>query len=122
VGSLALLNNTVIFLGQNPQGGTQVMMLNGYVPQRISTSDIEHIIAGLSTYTDARALTYIVDGHPMYQLTFPTAGRTLLFDALTNLWCEAQTGLGLQAAHYALLGIAFNGSNYVSDATSGNIY
>jgi hypothetical protein len=122
VWSRAQVNNTVIFLGQNPQGSVQVMMLNGYVPTRISTTDIENIINSFSTFSDGVALTYIVDGHPMYQLTFPTGGRSFLYDTSTNLWSEVQTGLALLAPHFARLGIVFNSENYVCDANTGAIY
>lgn len=120
--SRAYLNNTEVFLGQNSQGSVQVMMLSGYVPVRVSTTDIENIINSFSTFSDAVALTYMLDGHPMYQLTFPTGGRSFLFDALTNLWSEVQTGLALLARHYGNLGIVFNSINYISDYQSGNIY
>ena len=120
--SRAFLNNTMIFLGQNPQGGVQVMMLNGYVPTRVSTSDIENLFSSFSTVADAIALTYLVDGHPMYQLSFPTAGRSFLYDSLTSIWSEVQTGVTVMARHYGNLGIAFNAQNYMADYSSGNIY
>ena len=120
--SRAKLNNSEIFLGQNPQGTVQVLMLNGYTPVRVSTADIENIINSFSTFTDAVALTYTIDGHSMYQLTFPTGNRSLLYDATTGKWGETQTGLGLIARHYGELGIVFNTINYVSDFSSGNIY
>lgn len=120
--SRAELNNSVVFLGQNPQGSVQVLMLNGYVPTRISTSDIEHIINGFSVFSDAVSLTYMIDGHPMYQLTFPTGNRSFLYDSLTNTWQEVQTGLALEGRHYANLGVVFNTLNYVSDYQSGNVY
>ncbi|MDB5975143.1 MAG: hypothetical protein JWR07_1903 [Nevskia sp.] len=120
--SRANLNNTQAFLGKNPQGSVQVLMLDGYKPVRISTSDIENIINGFSTFSDAVALTYMIDGHPMYQLTFPTGGRSFLFDAVTHMWFEVQTGLGLMARHYGNLGIVFGAVNYMADYSSGNIY
>ena len=120
--SRAFLNNTMIFLGQNPQGSLQVMMLNGYTPQRVSTSDIENLFSGFSTYVDATALTYIVDGHPMYQLNFPSANRSFLYDSLVGDWHEVQTGTALVARHIANLGITFNSENYVADSTSGAVY
>jgi hypothetical protein len=122
VQSRALLNNTMIFLGQNPQGGAQVMTLNGYTPQRVSNSDIENLINGFSTISDATSYTYLVDGHPMYQITFPTAERSFLYDSLTNLWGEVQTGLAVTDRHFGNLGIAFNAHNYIADSTTGNIY
>lgn len=120
--SRAYLANTLVFLGQNAQGGIQVLMLNGYTPIRISTSDIENIIRGFTVYQDAIALTYMIDGHMMYQITFPSGGRSFLYDALTGFWSEVQTDVALIARHYANLGISFNALNYVSDKSSGNIY
>lgn len=120
--SVAYLNNTMVFLGQNPQGGVQVLKLNGYVPRRISNSDIENIFSQFPTFSDAIALSYMIDGHPMYQLTFPSAGRSFLYDDTTGFWYEVQTGLATIARHFANLGIVFNSRNYVSDTSSGIIY
>lgn len=120
--SRASLNNTKIFLGQNPQGGVQVLMLNGYTPERVSDSDIENIISGFAIYSDAIGLTYMVDGHPMYQLTFPNANRSFLFDASTRFWFEVQSGLSDFVRNFANLGIVFNAKNYVSDASTGIVY
>lgn len=120
--SRAFLSNTMIFLGVNPQGSVQVMKLSGYVPTRISTSDVENIINNFGTFTDAVALTYMVDGHPMYQLTFPTGNRSFLYDDLTGQWGEVQTGLALTGRHFGQIGTVFNTINYISDASSGVIY
>lgn len=120
--SRAALNNTMIFLGQNPQGGVQVLMLHGYVPTRVSNSDLENIITGFSVYSDAVALTYMIDGHPMYQLTFPSAGRSFLFDASTGFWFETQTGVTDYTRHFGNLGVVYNTKNYISDSTTGTIY
>lgn len=117
--SRAELNNQVIFLGQNPQGGVQVLMINGYTPQRVSNSDIENIISSFANYSDAIALTYMLDGHPMYQLTFPDANRSFLYDANTKMWFETQSGLADNTRHFANLGIVFNAKNYVSDTSTG---
>lgn len=120
------LNNSVIFLGQNPQGTVQVLMINGYVPTRVSTSDVENIINGFITagigVSDAVGFAYMIDGHPMYQLTFPAGNRSFLYDALSLQWQEVQTGLGLTGRHYGNLGIVFNSQNYVSDYQTGLIY
>ena len=120
--SKAFLGNTMIFLAQNPQGGVQVLKLNGYTPARVSDSDVESIIIKMPIWQDAVALTYMVYGHPMYQLTFPTAKRSLLYDDSTGIWYETQTGAASVGRHAGNLGIAFNGKNFISDSTSGSIY
>lgn len=112
----------IMFLGVNPNGTFQVLMASGTTLIRISNSDIDNIINGFSVVADAIALSYIIDGHPMYQITFPTGGRSFLYDAMSGIWQEVQTGTALLATHFGILGIAFNGVNYISDATTGNIY
>lgn len=126
IGSKALFNGSLVFLGQNPEGTVQVMRLSGYKPVPISTNDIESILnkmvqTGVGV-SDAVALTYMVDGHPMYQLTLPAGGRSFLYDDLSKAWQEVQTGIELTQRHYGNLGIAFNSLNYVSDYRNGNVY
>lgn len=119
--SRGVISNTIAFLGQNPQGGVQVLMLNGYTPQRISTSDIEDIITGFAIKSDAVAFVYMVDGHPMYQLTFPSANRSFFYDVGMGIWYEAQSGVGDYVRHFANLGVVFHSENYVSDVNTGVI-
>jgi hypothetical protein len=120
--STSQVNNQQYFLGVRPEGGYQIARLNGYVPEAVSTSDIDSIINTFSTVSDAVSLAYTVYGHPMYQITFPTAQRSFLFDTVSNIWSEVQTGLALQARHVAELGVVFNNQVYVSDYSSGNVY
>jgi hypothetical protein len=123
VNSRAHFNNTIAFLGLNQQGQVQVMQLNGYQPQRMSDNNIEHIINGFTVVSDAISFAYNTDGHPMYQITFPSANRSFLYEGLTNLWSEVQTGVTANPArHMAQLSASFNNESYVSDSTSGQIY
>jgi hypothetical protein len=122
VNSRAHYNNTMAFLGLNQQGQVQVMMLNGYSPQRISDNNIENLINSFPIVSDAVALAYNVDGHPMYQITFPSANRSFLYEGLSGIWSEVQTGVALKNRHMANLGVAFNNQCYVSDVSTGMIY
>ena len=122
VASRVKFMNTEIFLGVNPQGSVQILMLNGYTPDRVSTSDIENIINAFTTVSDAVALSYVVDGHTMYQITFPAGGRSFLYDGLTKLWSEVQTGVDLVARHEAQYGVSFNSKDYYCDSSTGILY
>jgi hypothetical protein len=119
--SRAPVGDSMMFLGANSQGLLQVMTLNGTIPQRVSTHDIENLISSLSLISDAVALTYIVDGHIMYQLTFPTANVTFLYDTITMMWSTCRSGIA-PSRHQGLLSITFNNVNYVTDYDTGNIY
>ena len=122
------LDNALVFLAQHPQGQYQVMKIaltdGGYAPRRISNSDLENIIAGLSTPSDAVGCGYMLDGHAFYQLTFQAAQRSFLVDvnAPVPMWYEVQTGVATSGRHIADLSITFNAVSYVSDYASGNIY
>ena len=113
---------TMMFIGQNLEGGIQVMKLDGYVPKRVSNSDIENLITSFPTFSDATSISYMEEGHPMYQLNFPSADRSLLFDALTGAWQEVQTGVGAVARHFAELSIPHEGKILAADSSSGTIY
>jgi len=120
--SVAPLDNTIAFLAQNETGRLSIMSAQTYTPYRISTPDVDNIINSFPIYSDAVAMGYVLDGHPFYQITFPTAERTFLYDQSTNLWSEVQTGVGLTGRHNCNLGVGFNGNFYMGDATVGKVY
>jgi len=123
--SIAFIDDIQIYLGQNLYGGySEVTILQGFNGRRVSTDDIEHIIGNLPghVWTDAVGFGYMLDGHKMYQITFPAADKSFLYDISTNLWSELQSGIGLTGRHLANFGITFNALNYVSDSTTGIVY
>jgi hypothetical protein len=58
----------------------------------------------------------------MYQITFPTAGRSFLYDGSTSIWSEVQSGVGLIKRHQGNVGTMFNMNSYCGDYQTGNIY
>lgn len=121
--SIAWVGDMTFFLSQYLSGGDiEITMLQGFTMNRVSTSDLEDIINNFTIWSDAIGFGYILEGHKMYQITFPSAGRSFLYDATTNIWSDLQSGVGLTGRHLANFGITFNHFIYVSDSTSGNIY
>lgn len=122
--SRARLDDSLIFLGETPQGTRRVCQVRGFAVQPIS----EEIDAAINTagfvYEDAVALTYQRDKHPFYQLTFPTMGRSFLFDASTGIWNETQSGLsnGQFVRHRANLSTYYAGDTVLTDYQNGNVY
>lgn len=82
--SVGKQDNSVLFLANDKT----VRRLNGVVPTRISQHGIEGVIQRLGVISDAFALTYSQEGHLFYALTFPNAGRTIVYDAATREWHE----------------------------------
>lgn len=105
-----------------PTGGqVQVMFISGYTPRPISTPEMDSIINGYATVSDAVAFSYMLGGHPMYQINFPSAMTSWLFDALSGMWSKLEYGLDA-ARHRAELHIDFINRPLVSDYSNGSIY
>ncbi|MEY4345875.1 MAG: Rhodoferax phage [Pseudomonadota bacterium] len=122
--TISKADNTVFWLGADDRGTGIVWRANGYTPMRISTHALETALAGY-TLSDAWALSYQQEGHSFYVLSFPTDGKTWVYDAATQLWHErgyrdTTTGeIGQwRAAGHCILG----GLHIVGDYLDGRIY
>ncbi len=62
------------------RGQPQAFYAAGFQPQRISTSMLEHLWDEYPSVTDARAFSYVEDGHHFYVITFPSADITWCYD------------------------------------------
>lgn len=91
--SACLMDNAPFWLGDD----RIVYRANGYTPLRISTFAEEEILRS-GTVSDAEASTHAIGGHHFYVLKLPTLGRTLVYDAATNIWHERQTGTAVSPA------------------------
>lgn len=120
VWSIAKYDNTLACLMRGRMGQVMIAKLNGYVPQRMSNPDVENIINGYSTVSDAAAYSYMIGGHAMYVINFPTAGFTWLYDGFTQIWsCLQSKGL---TRHRAEIGFSFLTMTIVSDFDNGLLY
>jgi hypothetical protein len=83
--SLYRLGNSFAYVSRNNRGQAQIMQMQGYIPQRISTHAVENTLAN-QYVEDAIAWTYQLEGHEVYVVTFPTLNLTWAFDATTQMW------------------------------------
>jgi hypothetical protein len=83
--SVARLGNSFAYLSKNIRGDGQVMLMNGYTPTRISTHAVENSIEG-ADISDARAWTYLIEGHEVYVVSFPGLDLTWAYDIATGMW------------------------------------
>lgn len=122
--SVAKLMGAVTMLGANLQGHVQVGMLNGFQWQPISTPELDDELDDY-TVSDAVAFSYMLAGHQFYEINFPTANRTWLYDATassiagTPIWSRLKSGTG---RHLGQFYVNFINRNIVTDYSSGNIY
>ena len=121
--SVAKLDNGIFWLGADARGQGIVYRANGYTGQRVSTHAIEYAIQSYGTITDAIAYTYQQEGHAFYVLTFPTAGKTWVYDVAVNSWHErAGFALGEFVRHRSNCHAAYNNAPHVGDYENGKVY
>lgn len=118
--SVVKANDSLTLLAKNSDGQAAVVRLRGYVPEVISTPDLEHILAGYATMSDATAFAYKEGGHPFYQINFPSADASWLYDAYSNKWSPvASDGIGRNRRE---IGVQFLDKTVVSDYANGQLY
>jgi hypothetical protein len=121
--SVAKLDNGLFWLAADARGQGMVYRANGYTGQRISTHAVEWQIQQYGTISDAVAYTYQQDGHSFYVLTFPTAGKTWVYDVSTQAWHErAGFDSGSFTRHRSNCQSAFNNEIIVGDFETADIY
>lgn len=124
-GAVAVLDNTLFWLGASRDGAGVVYRADGLLPTRISTHAVEAAIQGYATIADAVAMTYQAEGHLFYCLHFPTANATWVYDVSAQMWHERgywNTAAGTYTADLARYHAFGFGKHIVGDFSSGNIY
>lgn len=124
--SVARLGEGVAWLSRDTRGQGIVILVTGYVPQRISTHAVEYDIAE-GEMSDAIAYTYQQAGHEFYVLTFPTQNKTWCFDlsAGPTGWHKRAyrvPNTGELIRHRSNCAVPYDGVTYVGDFENGNIY
>jgi hypothetical protein len=120
VNSIVKYDNSLAFLAKNRMGEVIVARLNGYTPQRISNPEIEYIINNYGAVSDCTALSYMLGGHPMLQLNFPTGGESWLFDGLSGAWSKLESYNDTR--DIGEISVNYLDRIIVSDYQNGNLY
>jgi len=119
--SIARVGNSFAYVSRNIRGQAQIMMMNGYVPTRISTHAVEQTLTD-QFVSDARAWTYQLEGHEVYVVSFPTLDLTWAFDISTGMWHKwlwVDTN-NVFHRHRGNCHASFQGYNLVGDWENGN--
>jgi hypothetical protein len=121
--SVAKLDNSIFWLGQDARGRGIVYRNNGYTGIRASNHAIEWQIQQYGDISNAIAYTYQQDGHSFYVLTFPTVQKTWVYDVVTQSWHErAGWSNGNFIRYRPNCQTAFNSEVILGDYESGNLY
>ena len=117
--SAAKFMDSVAFLCRNRLGQVQVRLLIGNSSQPISTPELDSVLSRYSAVADATAFSYMMAGHPFYQINFPTANKSWLYDGQSKSWSEVRSGDG---RHRAEIQQNYLNQSYVSDYETGKVY
>jgi hypothetical protein len=121
--SMARLGNSFAYLARNTRGQSEIVMMNGYFPQRISTHAVENTL--VNQYVgDAVAYTYQLEGHEVYVISFPTLDLTWAYDISTQLWHKWLwvDSNNVYHRHRSNCSAFFNDTVLVGDWENGQIY
>lgn len=119
--SVSKIKDSIIYLGQNRMGKTQIIVLNGYTPQIVSNYEMSSIIDGYGDVSNAVGHSFMEGGHPFYVITFPNVMKTWLFDAATGLFSELTSGI-TEGQYRGLFSNNYLGNTLIYDFENGNIY
>ena len=119
--SLCKFNSGLAALMKPKMGQVQVMFISGYVPKPISTQEMDAIINDYATVSDATAFSYMLGGHPMLQINFPSELKSWLYDASTGLWSPLEYGLN-GGRHRGEMQLDFLNKTIIADYSTGDIY
>lgn len=121
--SVARLGNSFAYLSRNNRGTAQIVQMNGYIPQRISTHAVENSLSG-KTITNAIAWTYQLEGHEVYVISFPTLQLTWCYDIASGLWHKwlYTNDSGQYERCRGNCAAVFQGYVLVGDYANGKIY
>jgi len=121
--SLTKYNDSLTGLMRNKLGQVQVMMLQGHTWTPINGTDLNFVneINSYAAVSDATAFAYNLGGHPMYQINFPTAGKSWFYDAASGDWSEIQSGLS-GGRHRGEMCVNYLNKPRISDYQNGKIY
>lgn len=114
--TLACYGDTVIWLGSSLMGdGSVYMMGNDSNPKRVSTDEIERMMAKCD-WSTAYAYVYRWNSHPFYVISFPSDGRTFAYDMREDGWVNfgSRDGVGGETTFryfYPVMGT--NGDTYL---------
>jgi hypothetical protein len=121
--SVARVGNSFAYLSQNNRGQGEIMMMNGYIPQRISNHAVENTLVN-QTINDAIAWTYQLEGHEIYVISFPSINLTWAYDIATGMWHKwlYTNNRGQYERHRGNCCASFQGMVLVGDYANGTIY
>ena len=108
------------FLAKSREGQFFVAMLEGYSVKRISNDDLDYLINNYIATQNASGFGYMLGGHAMYQINFPSSGKSWLYDGSTKYWTELR--YGNDGRHRGEIAVDYINKTIVTDYENGKMY
>ena len=112
--------DSLVFLRRNRLGQVQVCALQGYNSVQISSPDVDYEISQYGAVEDATAFSYMIAGHPFYNISFPTGDKTLEYDGQSKAWGNRMSGD--EGRYRGEIQANYLNRSYISDFSSGKVY
>lgn len=122
--SVAESERALFFLGKK-KGAVAAYEMIGHAARSITPPDLANLFAGYATLGDATGYVVTQDEHTFYVLSFPTAGKTWMYDAYASeilnvpVWSELSSNNG---RHWSDLQFDLVDKSYVTDYRQGRMY
>ena len=121
--TVAVLNETFLWLGSNAQGGGIVYQLQNNAPAQVSTFPVQTAIQNAGSLSGSIAWSYQQEGHYFYLLNVPGLNYTWVFDLSNSQWTKRSTNInGNQQQLRVNTHCVLNDNHLVGDSTTGDIY
>lgn len=117
--SIANINDIYYWLGSDKE----FYRFSGGSEEMISDPNISDTVNKINDVSDAEADVYEKGGHKFYIVSFRSGNKTLVYDTLTEAWCEWGSFLKGVDNVWDYRGISFVfGKRLIGDSRNGNIY
>lgn len=123
--SLARLDNSVFWVGQDERGALIAWRSNGYTPSRVSTHAVEVWLSRQQNISQLVSYSYQDRGHLFWVLYVPNSDCSWVYDVGENLWHKRATWSTESATyspHWSWNHAYAFGKHLVGDWNSGNLY
>lgn len=123
--SIARLDNSIFWIGQDERGAMVAWRSNGYTPSRVSTHAVEVWLSRQENISQLVSYSYQDRGHLFWVLYVPNSDCSWVYDVGENLWHKRATWSEKTATYGSHLSwnhtYAF-GKHLVGDWNSANLY
>ncbi len=117
--SLTKYIDSLAFLRVNRLGQAQICLMSGASAIPISNPQLEAEITAYGDVSNATGFAYMVNGHPFYQINFPSVMKSWLYDGQSKSWNRLESYGGLHRVQFT---VQLLGSIYGADFANGKLY